>query len=371
MYSVLIRPWIFLTFIAVVGGCFVANRAEAFDTLVCVTTADELQTALTNAGTSANATIIDVSQGTYLLSSTLTYSASSGAGALTIQGGFTGSLLHGLCTSQTINPALTILDGQQSQRIMSLAGNSGSSITVKNLTFQNAVSSVPNPAALELTGFGTGSKLDLENNIFSNNTLLSQYSSVVSVLSAASSIVLNNAIVNNTLLSGTGITVSTPSGVDTLVVNNNTVSGNTCATTSAPAGHAAFLFSNDTLDAFNNIFYGNSGCTSDIEVNGESTTAIQLEYDDIGVGVYPSSGDFKTFSLANSVFVTPDFVGTGGYQLKQTSPLIDAGLNSAPGGVGTADAAGNPRIVAELSTTPRVDIGAYEVQDIIFADGFE
>lgn len=59
----------------------------------------------------------------------------------------------------------------------------------------------------------------------------------------------------------------------------------------------------------------------------------------------------------NLAGVNPNFTDAAArnYQLQNPSPAIDTGLNSAPGGVGTGDVAGNPRIVNAI-----VDKGAYE-----------
>ena len=73
---------------------------------------------------------------------------------------------------------------------------------------------------------------------------------------------------------------------------------------------------------------------------------------------------------SNLIGVDPSWVAPGppsyNYHLDQGSPALDAGDNVPPGGLGTLDLDGLPRI--ENST---VDIGCYEGAGWLFADGFE
>jgi hypothetical protein len=65
--------------------------------------------------------------------------------------------------------------------------------------------------------------------------------------------------------------------------------------------------------------------------------------------------------------VDPGFApGPLNLRLSADSPLVDAGLDAAPGGIGAFDVAGAARVHGA-----HVDIGAYETIDSIFADGFE
>ena len=72
----------------------------------------------------------------------------------------------------------------------------------------------------------------------------------------------------------------------------------------------------------------------------------------------PSSGDIDQ----DPKFIDP---AHGNYRLMGNSPARDAGENSPPGTTRNVDLDGNPRVVFGT-----VDMGAYEVQQEIFADGF-
>jgi hypothetical protein len=73
--------------------------------------------------------------------------------------------------------------------------------------------------------------------------------------------------------------------------------------------------------------------------------------------------------LGNNLFgVDPGFVdaANGDYHLIGSSPARDAGASAPPGGVGDFDLDGSPRV---FGAAP--DIGAYEIGDVIFLQGFE
>jgi hypothetical protein len=81
------------------------------------------------------------------------------------------------------------------------------------------------------------------------------------------------------------------------------------------------------------------------------------------IGTYSGTPGSET----GDVPVDPLFVDVvqGNYHLRATSPLIDQGVAAPDGNAGDYDAAGDPRVVGA------VDIGAYELQDLIFVDGFD
>ena len=71
---------------------------------------------------------------------------------------------------------------------------------------------------------------------------------------------------------------------------------------------------------------------------------------------------------ANLIGIDPLFTDAGNldYHLEPGSPAEDAGDNDPPGGLGSADYDGSPRII-----NGTVDIGMYEGISVIFGDGFE
>lgn len=132
---------------------------------------------------------------------------------------------------------------------------------------------------------------------------------------------------------GNGLQLSTDTGTANAV--NLTIADN--------AGPGLYLsaLSGSTLTAYNMIAFGNAGgdCSS------------------IGTPVLDSS-----FCGMDPHFVD---AANGDFHIQADSPARDAGAASPPGGLGLFDLDGNPRTFG-----PAPDIGAYEIGDEIFKDGF-
>ncbi|MBU1262362.1 hypothetical protein KJ640_05370, partial [bacterium] len=65
----------------------------------------------------------------------------------------------------------------------------------------------------------------------------------------------------------------------------------------------------------------------------------------------------------HGISVNPQFIGGGDFHLGSTSPCIDKGTNTPPGGLPLTDKDGNPRIIdGNNDGTVTVDMGAYEYQ---------
>lgn len=83
-----------------------------------------------------------------------------------------------------------------------------------------------------------------------------------------------------------------------------------------------------------------------------------------------TSLDSAVATGSNLIGIDPEFVAPGdpfyNYHLDGGSPALDAGDNAPPGGLGTTDLDGRPRI-----ENSAVDIGCYEGAGLLFADGFE
>jgi len=131
---------------------------------------------------------------------------------------------------------------------------------------------------------------------------------------------------------GLGMFLQTDKGVTNVV--NATVADN--ATT------GIYLVPNSTITLYNTIAYGNAG-------------------------------DLTTFGNPaqvgnNLISIDPHFVdaANGDFHIKADSAARDAGTATPPGGLGLFDLDGNPRTYG-----PKPDIGAYEVGDEIFKDGFD
>lgn len=86
-------------------------------------------------------------------------------------------------------------------------------------------------------------------------------------------------------------------------------------------------------------------------------------------GNSPDASIVGSLTESNNLLGTdPHFFGGGNYSLRSTSPALDFGSGSAPGGIGPTDVEGDARTQGIA-----IDAGAYEgsCAACIFADGFE
>lgn len=141
---------------------------------------------------------------------------------------------------------------------------------------------------------------------------------------------------DNTATQGAGIDDESESA-PTLI--NCTFSNNTAST-----GGAVNIGSGTSLTLSNCILWGDTAATG-AELSG-ATTSISVTTSDIQGGLGTIDADPQ--------WVSPT---TGNFQLKETSPCINDGTNSAVPSNLTVDLAGNPRIIDGV-----VDLGAYEAQ---------
>lgn len=174
-------------------------------------------------------------------------------------------------------------------------------------------------------------ELGVVQSIFDRNAGFGAFQLAVGMGGSASM----SALLSNLLVSrgdGRGAQVQMDAGTANLV--NLTVADN--------PGIGLYLVPNSTITLFNTIAFGNG---ADLSVpNGT-----------VGQG-------------NNLIGVDPHFVdpALGNYRLVGDSPARDAGTATPPGGLGLFDLDGNARTFG-----PAPDIGAYEIGDEIFKDGFE
>jgi hypothetical protein len=153
----------------------------------------------------------------------------------------------------------------------------------------------------------------------------------------------------------TGIAVRAATGTATAVVAvvNNTVddmlSASDCYGVRAPSATNQV-----TVNFFNNIATraSQAGFAIDDAVPQLTVTGgFNVSYDNA------DEDDFGGYSFGTMLAMEPRYENAPGgvYRLRDDSPLINAGTASAPGGVGSLDAAGGPRLVG-----PAPDLGAYE-----------
>ena len=338
-----------------VAGIFLAGLAASTQAAVfCVDTPQKLRDDFITAQNNAQNNLIKIVRGNYSTGGVaFSYDATNSMadGNLVVRGGFNAD-----CSTQIMNPTLTVLDGGGAAGILSVAGGSGS-ITVQYLTIQDGNGT---------TSFDVGSlagDVTASFNIVRYNQPSSALGAALRVTAVGTIHVDNNLVHDNSLGDGYGSVAILAAGAGDSFVTNNTVTGNTNANVGQPVGgvYFSYFFTSATPSAYfsNNIFYNNSNYG--LYVNSTAVPQSHLSNNDIG------TTNLDTTCCAN-VSRAPQFVDKvgGNFHLAATSPLLGGGTTAPMGGLPLIDLDGNPRFFNGL-----VDLGAYERGDVIFANGFQ
>lgn len=353
---------------AKVLGCFLAGTlpvgAMAATITHCAHNAGELQTYLAEASDPANTDghVIHVRDGTYLVPSGGFTFVQNTNHRLDLEGGFFGLNGGNGCDLQIQSAAGTILDGRGDQTIFTVISNGATSgnITFRYLTFQHAGGGA---GAFRVTMLSNTDTLRVENSLFIDNSTTDGTLDIHNELGVT--YFLDNAIVRNTVqanLSQSAVRIqSGPSSSVTAFINNNTIAGN--MDTLGELSPSLWIVGGSTFDFANNIVWNSDSC--DIDASSEAGDPLPaVNYDDNDIDsvcvVVPPAG-------TGTINVDPRFIdaANGNFRLMPDSPARDAGDSSPPGTTRNVDLDGRPRVVG------RVDMGAYEVTDHIFGDGFE
>lgn len=212
--------------------------------------------------------------------------------------------------------------------------------------------------------FGAGNVLVLDNTI-SNNAAESEGGGIY-IVNEADEVIVQNLISRNSAPEGAGIYILIPQSTTGFRLVNNTISTNGSSNAAvvadgfnqngqiignliiAPAGQSALLCNPLYKDGppivqFNDAF-----------------TPLGNSYDGMCAGF---SG------IHSNISTNPQFVGTRNFHLKDGSPAIDAGNNSAPD-LPSKDLGGNARIIdGNGGPTAIVDIGAHEFLPVALTPG--
>jgi hypothetical protein len=320
----------------------------------CVSDAAGLQAALAAAETNGKDNLIMVMQGTY--TGNFVYTSTEGKN-ITLEGGYTAE-----CASRAVDPALTVLDGNNAGLVLGLYNQNGGDIWVEGFTIRHG----NNANGVGGVDTWTTGNITFASNIITNNT---SHNAPAGVLAESGSVdadtagnvtLMDNMITANTAVAGQGGGVAASSHAQgtagTVTLTNNTVSENTAAT-----GGGAYLSIAGSpagmVNCYNNIIWNNSAATGgDIYLSKGTGSAHIADNDTADV-----AGDTWE-TVAGNIDLDPLFVGTGNYHLQATSPCIDAGLNSAPG-IPVNDFEGDARIIGSAP-----DLGADEYGSAITAD---
>ena len=327
----------------------------------CVHNATELQNYLNAAssGSNSNDYVLQLRDGLYLAPSGGFFYNQNTNHSLDMEGGFFGLNGGNGCDLRILSAAGTQLDGRGNQTVFSVISNGATSgnITLRYLTFQNAGGDV---SAVDVTMLSNTGALRIDNTLITGN--VTKYDTVHLNVQAGKIYLIDNAVVDNVYAANLSqvvvhLYVGTSQNV-LAYVNNNTIAGNT-ESNGFPALTGLSLYGSAGFDLANNIVWNDGYC--DVSAYGNPPPAVTFDKDDIdgycAVAPQAGSGDINEDPL----FVDP---ALGNYRLQPASPAVNAGDNSPPGTTRTVDLDGKPRVVGI------VDMGAYELPDFIFADGF-
>ncbi len=353
----------------VLAACIAPTALATGANVFCAASTDELANSLASLSTSAANTDADeirIHIGTYFAPAGGWIGSVTTHHDLTIRGGYTDDG----CTQQTLDASMTVLDGNGTSGVLTINTPlmPNSDIEVSGLTFQHGMGNSAFEScagALKIGDPGpiNNGRILIERNIFRDNSAVSNgfSSHTVGALLAAtdgvSLIVRGNLFVNNSSPNEAAASLHSDNEIE---VSNNTFVGNHSTDSMLQTRFALDFFTASGLMLSNNIFWGNRTGDGEFDINlsGQLIHATLVNND-----IQAATGTAK--SATNTLNVDPEFVGDGDFRLSVFSTLIDAGVDSPPGGLASVDLDGAPRIDATAA-----DLGAYE-SSYIFVSGFE
>ena len=352
------------TAIALAGLAILTAGAHAAE--FCVSTSAQLQQALMTASSNNQADTIKIETGTYTATGGAIAFAYSTAQNFTliVSGGYVSNPPQ-LCVRQLDNPAATVLSGSDARQVMKLSGSPGTigGQSVSNLTIQDGLSSQAG-AGLSVGGGGGFTGNVLVYRVIVARNVGTQFGGGLAVYSEGIVNIRNNLFLLNRCSMGNcaiSATVNAASPATTRAFfGNNTIVGNQCTSGSSCSATGARFGGSASAVFYNNVFAANSN--GDLDLFSFSGGVVDLYYNNL-VSI---TGTAPSASVGNIAFANPQFVDLLNDDFRPTlgSPLRNAGTDQFV--LETLDLAGEPRI-----NENRVDIGAYENSDRIFADAFD
>jgi hypothetical protein len=322
---------------------------DAHANTYCVHSAFELGTDLSDVSTAGAANgsdhVMHLIGGTFLTSgAAFNYHDESGS-TFTLDGGWDSS-----CTTQDPAPGVTRLDGGNATAALHMETNG--TINAHHLTIQGGKNDGSAGAGAQMYLSDAAAVLLFENNqIVSNNTTFA--TGGLAAYGVGGTVHINdNLFAGNTAPTAAALSTGMNSG--TVYLTNNTIVGNSSSSNGAMTVDLANGGASGVVS--NNIVYGNTAAYDFELAANDSWQFKNNDFHNIKGVAFPSG----------NIDVDPKFAGVDDYHLISTSPLLRAGTLVPDGGLPATDLEGNPRTVAG-----RVDIGAYEDVDVIFADDFE
>jgi len=349
------------------------QTASGWAAVYCVSSAVELQTALTAAAASESDDEIRLVRGTFVPAQTLIYS-STNPGWMFILGGYDVG-----CAGFSKDARTTVLDGQGARQVLLVYFQPGSSsigprLGINNLTVENGVA----PGFVRGGGIAVGSfnsgtgqtEVWLDNLIVRNNSgyfaggidvnvtrgLVRVVNSLFDANSAPTSAFghLSVVVTGTEAVNGTGV----------IIANSTFVNGNCASQGGRGCGIGLVLFPGIRADILNSVFDNNVTGDVNVENGGTSGGSAFINYS-------RASGFTGNIvpQVTNSIVDAPRFVDPAGgnFRLRNDSRLINRGLGVPPFySFNSYDLDGELRVRSGV-----LDIGAYENQVTIFVNGFE
>jgi hypothetical protein len=313
--------------------CVLVALPALADPPTCVTTAAQLQAALTAAASDNQANHIGLMAGTYSFSAPLTATVSDGF-PVTIEGGYTTSTCTGLPIPVADN---TIIAGvAASGAHVRIVGDGG--LDVSNLTFSGFKPAAGTNAIVFGENDG-GSMLHIENTTIAANGVTG-ISDRILALYVSGGLLFDDNVVHDNTISNASVYIYADYPGAPLSVANNTIAGN------LGPGLWMDTYSMFPTYVYNNILWNNA--INDLILTNSHVLAMNNTW--LHTSIDANSG-LETQSANNS---TADPKLTAGYRLGTNSPALNTGL-PAPMLLPFTDAADNLRVIGSAP-----DQGAYE-----------
>jgi hypothetical protein len=327
-------------------ACVVLGRpAQAAE--FCANTPATFQAALTAAqGNGQSSNVIKVVEGTYNLTSGLTYIIGT-TSSLFLVGGYSAG-----CASYT--GGMTQLNGQNAVRPLRIVA-SQTDVLVQGFDFAAGLSTNNRGGGLSISS-NLGDILVERNSFYGNRA--DDFAGALFVSTGGVVTVSNNLFFGNSAadVGAAELFSNSPESY----VTNNTVSANSADTASAVGG--LILTGATHYNVSNNIVWNNNANGA---IDFRSNTIHLRLNNDIGssAGVTPDAASTGNLSVV-PVYESCGFLCIS-FALVGDSPLVNAGRMNPPGGLTNFDVLGRPRVVGGI-----VDIGAVEYRPL-FESGFE
>lgn len=343
------RPWMLLPAIA-----FAVLSVPAGAVSLCVSTAQQLQQALTDASTTYSGQDVEINlvQGTYntgaaTANGPFRYQASSLARQILLIGGWTAQ-----CAGLSRNAALTVLNGNHTTQVLSI-WNPFAIVTVEHLTIENGETTEAG-GGLSINPGGGANTVYIGHNIIRNNHTTNSGGGIFALGGGNQLDLIANVITGNSADSGNGAgAISANNGLQVYVVSN-TIYANTTTQQIGAGGLRCCGPAQSEPIIYLNIFRQNTNYG--LVLNGPPA---DVEYNDYG----NLDGTVPAHDIGN-VNTSAQFVdaANGDLHLSGSSPLL--GYAPAYLATSTKDVEGNP-----YPLTGKVDLGAYA--ETIFINGFD